>query len=119
GNKSFASIRGRSTIFGNPDPLIVVDDFPFEGNLDAINPNDVESITILKDAAAASLWGTRAGNGVIVITTKRGQLTHPIVNVSSGVGITNRPDLFSTPQMTTSEYIELQQFLFEKGFYTS
>ena len=67
------SIRGRSTIFGNANPLIVIDNFPYDGDINSINPNDVESVTVLKDAAAASIWGARAGNGVIVITTKKGR----------------------------------------------
>lgn len=74
GNYSFISIRGRSTIFSNPNPLIVLDNFPYNGNIYDINPNDIESVTILKDAAAASIWGVQAGNGVIVITTKKGRL---------------------------------------------
>jgi TonB-dependent SusC/RagA subfamily outer membrane receptor len=67
------SVRGRSTIFANDKPLIVVDNFPYDGDINNINPNDIESINILKDAAAASIWGARAGNGVIVIVTKKGR----------------------------------------------
>ncbi|MCH5597953.1 TonB-dependent receptor plug domain-containing protein [Niabella ginsengisoli] len=69
------SIRGLSTINGPVAPLIILDNFPYEGNINNINPNDIESITILKDAAAASIWGARAGNGVIVITSKKVALT--------------------------------------------
>ncbi len=67
----FGLIRGFSTIFSNNSPLIIVDNFPFPGDINDINPNDIESITFLKDAAAASIWGARAANGVIVITTKK------------------------------------------------
>src|SRR5690606_37654033 len=66
------SIRGRNTITGDGQPLIVVDNFPFEGDLSSLNPNNIENVTILKDAAASSIWGARAGNGVVVITTKKG-----------------------------------------------
>lgn len=59
---------GLSTINASTAPLIVVDNFPYEGDINNINPNDVGSITIFKDAAAASIWGARSGNGVIVIT---------------------------------------------------
>ena len=69
-NESDITIRGRSTLFGQVSPLIVVDNFPYDGDINNINPNEVESITILKDASAASIWGVRSGNGVIVITTK-------------------------------------------------
>src|SRR5690606_1171921 len=64
------TIRGLSSMQGEKKPLIVVDNFPYEGDLDNLNPNDVANITLLKDAAASSIWGARAGNGVIVITTK-------------------------------------------------
>jgi len=75
--KSPITIRGISTINANSYPLVVVDGFPYDEStnftdvLNNINPNDVEGITVLKDAAAASIWGARAGNGVIVITTKK------------------------------------------------
>jgi TonB-linked SusC/RagA family outer membrane protein len=66
-------IRGTSSLYADKQPLIVVDGFPIQGNINTINPNDVESVTILKDAAAASIWGARSANGVIVITTKKGK----------------------------------------------
>ncbi|ERJ58694.1 SusC/RagA family TonB-linked outer membrane protein [Sphingobacterium paucimobilis] len=68
GKASFV-LRGRGT-FGGSAPLLVVDGFAINGGFESINPNDVESISILKDAAAASIWGARANNGVIVVTTK-------------------------------------------------
>jgi len=71
-------IRGLSTINSPKDPLIILDNFPFEGDINNINPNDVESVTLLKDAAATSIWGTRAGNGVIVITTKKAKAGQPV-----------------------------------------
>ncbi|ULT29038.1 TonB-dependent receptor plug domain-containing protein [Sphingobacterium sp. E70] len=67
-------VRGLATIQSDASPLIVLDNFPYDGDLASINPNDIENVTILKDAAAASIWGARAGNGVIVITTKRESL---------------------------------------------
>src|SRR5699024_2887062 len=70
GDAASIKIRGISTL-GNSDPLILVDGVPMEMN--QINPNTVESITILKDAAAAAIYGARAANGVILITTKRGE----------------------------------------------
>ena len=63
-------IRGQSTFSSNRDPLIVIDGLPIEGGWESIEPNDVKSINVLKDASAASIWGTRASNGVIVIETK-------------------------------------------------
>src|SRR5699024_8428051 len=71
-NDGTIHIRGRSTINANQNPLIVVDGFATNLSLSKINPKNVKSITVLKDAAAASIWGVRASNGVIVITTKSG-----------------------------------------------
>ncbi|HET6995608.1 MAG TPA: secretin and TonB N-terminal domain-containing protein, partial [Chitinophagaceae bacterium] len=86
-------IRGRSTIYANAQPLIVLDNFPYDGDFNNINPNDIENITVLKDAAAASIWGARAGNGVIVITTKKGKSNKPHVELNSSVTIQKAPDL--------------------------
>ena len=113
------SIRGRSTLFAAAQPLIVIDDFPYEGDLSNINPNDVESITVLKDAAAASVWGTRAGNGVIVITTKKGKVNQPLkVTFNANTTLRQKPDLFYEPRMSTAEFIGIEQQLFSRGFYT-
>ncbi len=71
GNPTF-EIRGTSSFSVNSAPLLVVDGFAIEGGFESINPNDVESVTVLKDAAAASIWGAKSANGVIVITTKSG-----------------------------------------------
>lgn len=110
-------IRGLSTINGPKTPLIVVDNFPYECDINNINPNEIESVTLLKDAAAASIWGTRAGNGVIVITTKRAGLNKPLkVQWSMGIKITEKPDLWYRPVMSSAEVIETEQFLFSRGY---
>lgn len=120
GSSNDISIRGRSTIKGNASPLIVVDNFPYDGDLSNINPNDVESITVLKDAAAASIWGARAGNGVIVITTRKGRSGQPIqVSANANLTIGDRPDLFYNPRMSSSDFIDVEQMLFERDFYAS
>ncbi|RXK83078.1 SusC/RagA family TonB-linked outer membrane protein [Filimonas effusa] len=110
------TIRGRSTIFGNTTPLIVLDNYPYEGELSDINPNDIESVTILKDAVAAAIWGTRAGNGVIVIQSKKGVLgAKPKVSASSNFTYGVKPDVYYAPQLSSSEYIDVQQFLYKSG----
>lgn len=112
------SIRGQSTVHANAAPLIVIDNFAYDGDINSINPNDVESITILKDAAAASIWGARAGNGVIVITTKAGKYQSPMrIAFNTNYSITGKPDLFYQPQMSVSDYIETEKLLFSKGFF--
>ncbi|MDR6784576.1 SusC/RagA family TonB-linked outer membrane protein [Pedobacter africanus] len=99
-------------------PLIVVDNFPYEGDINNINPNDVDNITILRDAAAASIWGAKAGNGVIVITTKQGKYNQKAqVSLTSSIVIAGKPDLFKLPIVSTDVIVDLEQFLYEKGLY--
>lgn len=114
---STLSIRGQSTIFANAEPLIVLDNFPYDGDLNAINPNDIESITVLKDAASTAIWGARAGNGVIVITTKKASANKTSINISNAFSLTERPDLFYFPSLSSSNAIEVERALFNKGFY--
>lgn len=119
-NQPLLSVRGRSTISSNPNPLVILDNFPYEGDLSTINPNDVENITVLKDAAAAAIWGAFSGNGVIVITTKKGKANQPLaVSVTSNLTMQNKPDLFYLPQLSTNDYIGIERFLFGKGAYAS
>jgi len=114
------SIRGTSTINANAEPLIVVDNFPYEGDISSINPNDVENITILKDAAAASQWGARAGNGVIVITTKKGKRQQPLRFAFNGnITIGQKPDPYYAPKMSTADYIATETRLFNEGVYAA
>lgn len=111
-------IRGLSTLSTGSirDPLIILDNFPFEGNLENINPNDVESITLLKDAAAASIWGARAGNGVIVITTKNSQFNQPLhLGFNFNLGVQSKPDLGGYSQMSSRDFLEVERFLFDKA----
>jgi TonB-linked SusC/RagA family outer membrane protein len=119
-NVSPIEIRGQSTIYGNPSPLIVVDNFPYDGDINNINPNDVESVTILKDAAAASIWGVRASNGVIVITTKKGKYnSRTRVSFNTNLTVGEKPDLFYGQQlMSTSDYVDVQSYLYGKGYYS-
>lgn len=117
--KTDINIRGLSTINANDQPLIVVDNFPYSGDLNSINPNDVENVTILKDAGAASVWGARSGNGVIVITTKRGRLNTPLkVTLNANMSILERPDLHRDQRnVSAKDYIELEKFIFDHGGY--
>ncbi len=66
-------IRAASSISGDSNPLIVVDGYPISGSLATVNPNDIESLEILKDAASAAIYGSRGANGVVLVTTKKGQ----------------------------------------------
>lgn len=112
------TVRGLSTINGPLDPLIVLDNFIFEGDITNINPNDIQSITVLKDAAAASIWGARAGNGVIVITTKKGRFNQPLkIEFNSNITVSEKPDLNYLPALNSADYIDFEQALFSNGYY--
>ncbi len=117
-------IRGVSTLTSLPEtvrqPLVVINGVPYDGDINNLNPNDVENISILKDAGAASIYGARAANGVIVITTRQGQLNQPMrVSLNTNTQVTSIPDLFELPQMSSSEFIDVETFLFNKGFYNA
>lgn len=71
GGETRIQIRGISSMSGKTTPLYVVDGMPYDGSINSISPSDIESMTVLKDAAASSLYGSRAANGVVVITTKK------------------------------------------------
>lgn len=117
-NKTGINIRGLGTINGPLDPLIVVDNFIYEGNINNINPNDVESITVLKDAAAASIWGARAGNGVIVISTKKGGFNQKLkTEFNTTFSYAVNPGLSYRNELSVDDYINLEQFLFGRGYF--
>ncbi|MCX2495074.1 TonB-dependent receptor [Pedobacter sp. PF22-3] len=95
GGGSTIRIRGGASLNASNDPLIVVDGVPFSGNsignapspLSLINPNDIETFTVLKDANATAIYGSRASNGVILITTKKGTSGEPVINFSTNNSI--------------------------------
>jgi TonB-linked SusC/RagA family outer membrane protein len=97
-------IRGFGTINDN-SPLYVIDGVPTKGNLNTLNLNDIESMQILKDASAASIYGSRAGNGVVIVTTKKGKAGKPVFTYDMYVG-TQRPGKF-LDLLNTEEYAQL------------
>jgi len=112
------TLRGTGTLNASSAPLLILDNFIFDGDPNSINPNDVENITILKDAASSSIWGARAGNGVIVITTKKGKInSRPIVSVNTNIIIGEKPNLFSIPSVNSSDVISLERKRFAGGYY--
>ncbi|SCC47550.1 TonB-linked outer membrane protein, SusC/RagA family [Chitinophaga costaii] len=118
GNTLGISVRGRSTIFANSTPLIILDNFPYEGDLTNINPNDIQSVTILKDASAASIWGVKAGNGVIVLTSKKGAKNQKMkLSIGSNLTFMAKPNLNQGPNVSTSEYIDLEKKMFDLGYF--
>jgi len=83
-------IRAASSISGDANPLIVVDGFPISGSLATVNPNDIQSLEVLKDAASAAIYGSRGANGVILVTTKQGKTGRPSVSYNSYVSTSSR-----------------------------
>lgn len=87
GDNPTIRIRGIGSVNASSDPLIVLDGIPFDGNINMINPNDIENFSILKDAPATALYGSRAANGVVLITTKSGRRNQqPLININSVYG---------------------------------
>lgn len=109
------NIRGNSTVSGERFPLVVVDGAIAELDLSTINPNDIENISFLKDAAAASIWGVRAANGVVVVTTKRGKVGQaPQVSFSANGSVSDSPDLNYLRLMSSAQTIQYEQELVNK-----
>jgi len=119
------TIRGKNTLNesvssdlnGNysGQALVVIDGIASPYSIDKINPNDVESITVLKDAASASIWGSRAANGVIVVKTKRGAYKRPLrISLNSNVNMTEKVNLFANKTMSVADFVDAQVSKFTK-----
>ena len=127
-------IRGTNTITGNADPLWVVDGVPMQKNMPSlnnsqissgdfdniyatgigtINPNDIESITVLKDAAAAAIYGSQGANGVIVVTTKRGEAGKMRLNYYGSVSLQTKPSRDAN-LMNSGEKLDWEQELWDE-----
>lgn len=119
-NAADIRVRGLSTIESDETPLIVLDNFPYEGSIGNIDPNNIESVTVLKDAAAASIWGARAGNGVIVITSKHPRQHGRVrIALNSNFNFGERPDLTYGKDWLPSETVmEIEKHRYELGHYT-
>lgn len=132
-------IRGDRSMSGisKGDPLIILDDMPFYGELSEINPEDIGQIDVLKDASAAAVYGARAANGVIIITSRKGKKGKPVINFSAKVGfvaksvyrdvydadgyLTFREDWYKTPtygmNAATGKYEAYQTGTIKPGYY--
>ena len=128
-------IRGTATISGNADPLWVLDGVILENSvpvtaadlnspdvmnmfnsvIGGINPNDIESITVLKDASATAIYGVKAANGVILITTKKGERGRMSVNYSGNFSLSSRLNYDKMEIMNSKERVELSREAFERG----
>lgn len=107
------TIRGTGSFNASTTPLVVVDGLPVEGGLESVNPYNIENITILKDAAAASIYGARASNGVIVITTKRAKSDKLEVSFSADLTISEKNDYDYLQWANAAELIQLEHSNFQ------
>ena len=114
--KEVPILRGVGTFSGNVgySPLVVIDNIPTDTPLEDINPKDIESVTVLKDAAATAIYGVRAANGVIVIVTKKGLQNGLRINVHTDLFYTFKPNMSRMRYASTSDLIDL-----ETAFYQS
>ncbi|REC80176.1 SusC/RagA family protein [Chryseobacterium elymi] len=115
GSTASVRIRGVGSISASSDPLYVVDGIPFDGNINSISPNDIESISVLKDATASSLYGSRGANGIIIITTKSGKKGESRVNFNISQGFSSRA-VKDYKQVSTDEYFQLYWEALRNGY---
>ena len=120
GSKPSIRIRGFSSISAGKEPLYVVDGMPYDGDINNINPSDVESMTVQKDAASTSLYGARGANGVIMITTKRAKERDAIITFDAKVGVNQRAlqtyDVITNPaQYYEAHYAALYNYYLDNG----
>ena len=121
GSGSRIRIRGSASLNASNDPLIVIDGVPIaqgaggamSNPLDLLNPNDIESFSVLKDASAAAIYGSRASNGVILITTKKGAGTKPQVTYNGSVSVQNPSK--KVPVMSPSELVSFYSQIYPAG----
>ena len=111
-------IRGIGSVSASSNPLFVVDGLPFDGNINSISPNDIESISVLKDATASSLYGSRAANGVIIVTTKSGKKGESKVNFNISQGFSSRA-VKDYEQVNTDQYFQLYWEALRNGYKSS
>lgn len=117
GGESTVRVRGIGSV-NNNDPLYIIDGVPTSGGLSKINPNDIESMSVLKDASSSAIYGVRAANGVIIVTTKRGKAGKPRVNFDARYGVqktANSLDLLNTQEYGDLLWLESRNIGLQPG----
>ncbi|SHM19634.1 TonB-dependent receptor [Chitinophaga sp. CF418] len=107
GDEPQVRVRGTRSLSAGNDPLYVVDGIPFAGNLNDINPQDIASMDVLKDASATAIYGSRGANGVVLVSTRKGKIGKPQVNYSGMYGIVN--SLGRTDMMNSQQYLAMKR----------
>lgn len=106
-------IRGQASVNGGNSPLIVIDGFPSRTGIDALSPTEIESITVLKDASATSLYGSRAANGVILVTTKQAKNGEKNIEFNAYAGVDIVPDRGRPDVMNAQEFAQFKKEYYE------
>ena len=106
-------IRGQLSVSGGSSPLYVVDGFPISGDISDINPDEIDDISILKDAASTSLYGSRAANGVVLVTTKRGKVGKTTVSFNTSTGMQTVPMRGRIEMMNAVEFAQFKKEYYE------
>ncbi len=106
-------IRGQLSVSGGSDPLYVVDGFPISGGINTINPDEIQDITVLKDAASTSLYGSRAANGVVLITTKSGRAGETSVSLNMTTSMQSVPQRGRIDMMDAVEFAQFKKEYYE------
>ena len=107
GDEPRVRVRGTRSLSAGNDPLYVVDGIPFAGNLNDINPQDIASMDVLKDASATAIYGSRGANGVVLVSTRKGKNAAPQVTYSGVYGIVNT--LGKTDMMDSQQYLAMKR----------
>lgn len=102
-------IRGQASILAGSDPLYVVDGFPIVGDIASVNPDEIDNISVLKDAASTSLYGSRAANGVVLITTKQAKKNQTTISVNAFTGWQSVPEKGRPQLMNAQEFAQFQK----------
>ncbi len=118
GSNPNVRIRGFSSVNGSNEPLYVLDGVPYDGDVSDLNPQDIENISVLKDAASTTLFGNRASNGVILITTKKGKIAGSSVRASISQGIYNR-GIKEYDRVGPNDYMEIMWKGYRNNLMTS
>jgi TonB-dependent starch-binding outer membrane protein SusC len=108
-------IRGQASVSAGNQPLYVVDGFPISGDISTLNPDEIETITVLKDAASTSLYGSRASNGVVIVTTKRAKLGQTSVTANAFYGIQQIPQRGIPEVMNAQEFAQYMKEVYEEN----
>ena len=120
GSSPSIRIRGFSSLNAGNDPLWIVDGMPYSGDLNNLNPNDIESMTVLKDAASNSLYGARGANGVVMVTTKKAKSKDAVITVDAKWGVNSRAvkdyDYIKNPALYyETQYNALKNYYLDSG----